>query len=204
MVTVTGTENLMMAATLAEGETVIENAAREPEVVDLANAAERAGRDRSAAPAPTGSSSRASSAARRRAPRDGRPDRDRHLPVRAVAAPAASALTGARARHARRDARQAARGRACGSSAATDWIRARWTAARRRSTCAPRRTRLSDRHAGAVHGAQLRGRRHRRDHRDDLREPLHARAGAARLGAEIDTEGNTAVVRGVPGCRARS
>jgi len=36
MITVTGTENLMMAATLAEGETVIENAAREPEVVDLA------------------------------------------------------------------------------------------------------------------------------------------------------------------------
>ena len=36
MVTVTGTENLMMAAVLAEGETVIENAAREPEVVDLA------------------------------------------------------------------------------------------------------------------------------------------------------------------------
>ena len=37
MVTVTGTENLMMAACLAEGETVIENAAREPEIVDLAN-----------------------------------------------------------------------------------------------------------------------------------------------------------------------
>ncbi|MGC3964622.1 MAG: UDP-N-acetylglucosamine 1-carboxyvinyltransferase [Rhodocyclaceae bacterium] len=37
MVTVTGTENLLMAACLAEGETVIENAAREPEVVDLAN-----------------------------------------------------------------------------------------------------------------------------------------------------------------------
>jgi UDP-N-acetylglucosamine 1-carboxyvinyltransferase len=35
-VTVTGTENLMMAAVLAEGETIIENAAREPEVVDLA------------------------------------------------------------------------------------------------------------------------------------------------------------------------
>ncbi len=35
-ITVTGTENLMMAATLAEGRTVIENAAREPEVVDLA------------------------------------------------------------------------------------------------------------------------------------------------------------------------
>ena len=37
MVTVTGTENLMMAAVLASGETIIENAAREPEVVDLAN-----------------------------------------------------------------------------------------------------------------------------------------------------------------------
>lgn len=37
MVTVTGTENLMMAATLARGTTIIENAAREPEVVDLAN-----------------------------------------------------------------------------------------------------------------------------------------------------------------------
>jgi UDP-N-acetylglucosamine 1-carboxyvinyltransferase len=37
LVSVTGTENLMMAATLADGETVLENAAREPEVVDLAN-----------------------------------------------------------------------------------------------------------------------------------------------------------------------
>jgi len=36
IVTVTGTENLLMAATLAEGKTVLENAAREPEVVDLA------------------------------------------------------------------------------------------------------------------------------------------------------------------------
>lgn len=36
-VTVTGTENLLMAAVLAEGETVLENAAREPEVLDLAN-----------------------------------------------------------------------------------------------------------------------------------------------------------------------
>jgi UDP-N-acetylglucosamine 1-carboxyvinyltransferase len=36
-ITVTGTEDLMMAATLAEGETILENAAREPEVVDLAD-----------------------------------------------------------------------------------------------------------------------------------------------------------------------
>ena len=37
LITVTGTENLMMAATLADGVTIIDNAAREPEVVDLAN-----------------------------------------------------------------------------------------------------------------------------------------------------------------------
>jgi UDP-N-acetylglucosamine 1-carboxyvinyltransferase len=37
LVTVTGTENLMMAATLADGVTIIENAAREPEIIDLAN-----------------------------------------------------------------------------------------------------------------------------------------------------------------------
>ncbi len=43
IVTVTGTENLMMAAALADGETVIENAAREPEVVDLANCLNRMG-----------------------------------------------------------------------------------------------------------------------------------------------------------------
>jgi UDP-N-acetylglucosamine 1-carboxyvinyltransferase len=37
MITVTGTENLLMAAVLAEGETILENAAREPEVTDLAH-----------------------------------------------------------------------------------------------------------------------------------------------------------------------
>jgi len=37
IITVTGTENLMMAATLAKGTTILENAAREPEVIDLAN-----------------------------------------------------------------------------------------------------------------------------------------------------------------------
>ncbi|NIR58424.1 MAG: UDP-N-acetylglucosamine 1-carboxyvinyltransferase [Gammaproteobacteria bacterium] len=43
MVTVTGTENIMMAATLARGTTTIENAAREPEVVDLARCLNRMG-----------------------------------------------------------------------------------------------------------------------------------------------------------------
>ena len=36
-ITVTGTENILMASTLAEGKTIISNAAREPEVIDLAN-----------------------------------------------------------------------------------------------------------------------------------------------------------------------
>lgn len=43
IVTVTGTENLMMAATLADGVTIIENAAREPEVTDLANCLNKMG-----------------------------------------------------------------------------------------------------------------------------------------------------------------
>ncbi|NPU92813.1 MAG: UDP-N-acetylglucosamine 1-carboxyvinyltransferase [Gammaproteobacteria bacterium] len=44
-VTVTGTENLMMAATLAKGQTILENAAREPEVVDLAECLNKMGAD---------------------------------------------------------------------------------------------------------------------------------------------------------------
>lgn len=44
-VTVTGTENLMMAAALADGVTILENAAREPEVVDLANCINKMGGD---------------------------------------------------------------------------------------------------------------------------------------------------------------
>lgn len=43
LVTVTGTENLMMAAALAEGKTVLENAAKEPEVVDLAECLNKMG-----------------------------------------------------------------------------------------------------------------------------------------------------------------
>ena len=45
LVTVTGTENVMMAATLAKGQTIIENAAREPEVVDLATCLNKMGAD---------------------------------------------------------------------------------------------------------------------------------------------------------------
>ena len=53
LVTVTGTENLLMAATLAKGTTLIENAAREPEVVDLANCLNAMGARISGAGTPT-------------------------------------------------------------------------------------------------------------------------------------------------------
>jgi UDP-N-acetylglucosamine 1-carboxyvinyltransferase len=53
MVTVTGTENVLMAAVLAEGKTIIKNAAREPEVVDLANFLSHIGAKISGAGTPT-------------------------------------------------------------------------------------------------------------------------------------------------------
>ncbi len=79
VVTVTGTENLMMAATLALGTTTLENAAREPEIVDLARClvamgreglggGHRSHRDRGCRPV-----------ARRNARRDARPDRNRNV-----------------------------------------------------------------------------------------------------------------------------
>ncbi len=52
-VTVTGTQNLMMAAVRAKGETILENAAREPEVVDLANFLNKMGAKISGAGSPT-------------------------------------------------------------------------------------------------------------------------------------------------------
>jgi UDP-N-acetylglucosamine 1-carboxyvinyltransferase len=81
LVTVTGTENLMMAAALAEGETLLENAAREPEVVDLARCWSRWARDRRRRHRRHPHRGR-ELARRRRAPRHGRPHRDRHLPRR--------------------------------------------------------------------------------------------------------------------------
>jgi UDP-N-acetylglucosamine 1-carboxyvinyltransferase len=82
MVTVTGTENLMMAAALADGETVIENAAREPEVVDLANCLVAMGAQISGAGTDVIRIRGRRQPARREPPRDAGPHRDRHLPVR--------------------------------------------------------------------------------------------------------------------------
>jgi UDP-N-acetylglucosamine 1-carboxyvinyltransferase len=78
VVTVTGTENLLMAATLAEGTTTLENAAREPEVVDLARCLVAMGA-RIAGAGSDASSSKAWSGCMARACGDARPDRDRDV-----------------------------------------------------------------------------------------------------------------------------
>ena len=112
MVTVTGTENLLMAATLAEGETVLENAAQEPEIPDLAEMLIAMGaqhRGPRHEPHPH-RGRRASCTASRTAP-IARPHRGRHLPVRRRR----GGRRGAAARRARRPPRggdrEAARGR---------------------------------------------------------------------------------------------
>ena len=79
--TVTGTENLLMAAVLADGETVLENAAREPEVTDLANFLIGMGAKIEGAGSST-ISSRASNAGRNRVPGVAGSYRDGHLPRR--------------------------------------------------------------------------------------------------------------------------
>jgi UDP-N-acetylglucosamine 1-carboxyvinyltransferase len=120
IVTVTGTENLMMAAALADGQTILENAAREPEVEDLATSSTPWARA-SEAPAPTPSSSTASSADRLRVQCAARPHRDRHLPGRRRHDRRARAGTQDRA-----DLLEAVLGklRECGADVATgeDWI----------------------------------------------------------------------------------
>ncbi len=82
MVTVTGTENLLMAATLAEGETVLENAAQEPEIPDLAEMLIAMGariEGHGTEPHPHRGRARA---AWRGASHHSRPHRGRHLPLR--------------------------------------------------------------------------------------------------------------------------
>ena len=111
MVTVTGTENLLMAATLAEGETVLENAAQEPEIPDLAEMLIAMG----ARIEGHGTSRIRIEGVRElhgvAAPHHPRPDRGRHLPLRRRR----GGRRGAAARRPRRPPRggdrEAARGR---------------------------------------------------------------------------------------------
>ena len=179
MVTVTGTENLMMAAVLAEGVTVIENAAREPEVVDLADALNAMGARVSGA----GTSAIAIEGVERLHGARHRvmPDRiETGTFLTAVAAAGGEAALRGVAPHtldAVLDKLQEAgvelRGGRRPAAGADVRSSARGEPAHGAVPGVPHR------HAGAVHGARLRGGRRRPDHRDDLREPLHARVGTA-------------------------
>ena len=82
MITVTGTENLLMAAVLAEGETVIENAAREPEVERSRASAREDGREDRRHRHRSSRDSGRRQAARRKARRRAGSHRGRHVPVR--------------------------------------------------------------------------------------------------------------------------
>jgi len=154
-VSVGATENLLMAASLTEGRTVLANAAREPEIGDLAACLiamgariEGIGTDRL-----TIDGVRALHGATHPII----PDR-----IETGTYACAAAITGG-------DVRLAGAG--CARGAASE------RAARRRRDDRAL-SRLPDRHAGAVHGADVGRRRGGDGDRDDLREPLHARAGA--------------------------
>ena len=196
MVTVTGTENLMMAAALAEGETVLENAAREPEVADLAELLIAMGaRIDGAGTEPHRDPGRRRGCTAPQPPHHPRPHRGRHLPGARSRPPAATCvLRGARADHLDAGARQAARGRRRDRAPATADPRAA-------AASAPARGRLQhqpvpgfpDRHAGAVHGARLRSPRARpRSPRRSSRTASCTSPSCAGWARDIDVDGNTA------------
>ncbi len=177
MVTVTGTENLMMAAVLAEGVTVIENAAREPEVVDLADALNAMGARVSGAGTSAIAIEGVRTPARRAASGDAGPHRDRDVPdgrrgggrrgVRCAASPRSTF-------DAVLDKLQEA---GVELQADGDLLRVRMTGRPRAVSLrtAPYPAFPTDMQAQfmaldcVADGVG-------RDHRDDLREPLHARA----------------------------
>ena len=188
MVTVTGTENLLMAATLAEGETILENAAQEPEIPDLAELLISMG----ARIEGHGTSRiRIQGVDRLHAPAQPHrivPDRiEAGTFLCAVAAAGGDViLRNAEARHLEavieklREAGVAIEARRR--------LHPRAVAGRRRAEGRElphqRVPGVPDRHAGAVHGRRLHRRGHRDDRRDDLREPLHARQRTGAPGRE--------------------
>jgi UDP-N-acetylglucosamine 1-carboxyvinyltransferase len=178
MVTVTGTENLIMAAVLADGETVIENAAREPEVVDLCDCLTAMGAKISGA---------GTSVIRIEGVRSLHGAEHTVIPDRIEAGSffVAAVVTGGDvlATHCCPGHLVAVLDKLTEAGAkldiGKDWVRVRMEG---RPKAVSLRTAplsgLSHRHAGAVHDARLRGAGHGPHHRDDFREPLHARSRA--------------------------
>jgi UDP-N-acetylglucosamine 1-carboxyvinyltransferase len=178
LVTVTGTENLMMAACLAEGTTVIENAAREPEVVDLANCLKAMGASIEGAGSHTitieGVSALADAGHRIM------PDR-----IETGTFLVAAAASGGSVRLVNTSARLletvVEKLREAGAQITADDDIDCWDDGRiARGEPAHRAlSRIPDRHAGAIHGARLHRARHGGIDRNHFREPLHARARVA-------------------------
>ena len=184
-ITVTGTEDLLMAAVLAEGETLMENCAREPEVADLAALLTAMGAKIAGAGTSTIRVQGVSSlhGARYRI----NPDR-----IEAGTFLVAGAITGGDLIVANCNpahlgaviAKLEESGARSGSS------RARYGAGSRRRTAACRRhlhggvSRLPHRHAGAIYGVGHAGRGREHGQREHLREPLHACAGAGADGRQ--------------------
>ena len=179
MVTVTGTENLLMAASLAEGETVLENAAQEPEIGDLAEMLIAMG----ARIEGHGTSRIRVVGVERLHGVSHRIVADR-IETGTFLCAVAAAGGDAVLRHGRADHLAAVIDK-LHEAGATDHRRRRLAArARRRAAARGERAHqrvpgVSDRHAGAADGARLHRRGRGDDHRDDLREPLHARQRAA-------------------------
>ena len=184
-ITVTGTEDLMMAAVLAKGETVLRNAAREPEVADLAELLSKMGAKIEGA----GTSTIRIQGVERLHGAEHEIIADRIEAGTFLIAGAITGgdvtVTGCIPEHVERAGVETATGRGGGDATGR-----RERAGARRGAAAlgghhhggiPR---VRHRLAGAVHGADDAGGGHRVDRRDDFREPLHARAGTGADGGQ--------------------
>ena len=183
MVSVGATENVLMAATLAEGRTVLENAAMEPEIVDLAACLSAMGAHIEGAG--TGRIVVEGVERLHGGTHSVVPDR-----IETGTFLVAAAMSGGRvtATHARPETLDAVLDKLKEAGATIECARRpdHPGHAGAPSACGQHHHRaasgIPDRHAGAVHGVELHRRRRGRDQRDDLREPLHARAGTAAAG----------------------
>ena len=191
-VTVTGTENLLMAATLAQGTTVIENAAREPEVEDLASCLNSMGAQISGA----GTDTIVIDGVERLSGTHYSvlPDR-----IETGTFLVAAAVTGGnvRVKDTRPELLEAVllKLEEAGAHLDTgdDWIRLDMQGARAHRAVSG----LPDRHAGPVYGPERDRRGYRHHHRERVREPLHARAGAPAHGGQHPARGQH---RDLSGC----
>ena len=175
-ITVTGTENILMAAVLAAGETRIENAAREPEITDLAELLIKMGAENRRRGNVHNSGAGAKRTARREAHDYPGPHRSRNVPGRRCDHQWLARNHPLRARALDVGHRQTARNRRRNQR-----NRSRHTMRSRRKKAGRSRhhhrgiSRIRHRHAGAVHGAGNTGRRQFGDHRNDLRKSLSSR-----------------------------